>query len=381
MAALEFEWPLTPEPVVFFDTAQLSFSSNRPELLFSEMGSEDARFHLSSTPLSRSHGVWTLKTGTRTEEVLRLRKAIPQLDLTAELYLSTGPSRETARLRAGLALALAGVLGLIGAIILQQRRRLALESQHSATLEARVEARTNELQEAQSELIEASKLAALGRLSAGVSHELNQPLAAILNFAENGTQLVVRKRDEEAKGNFSMIADQVRRITRIIGNLRAFAREEVLPTDIVDLSAITEEVMAIVTEDLKTAGVTLNASLPGHPVPVLAGRVRLEQVLLNLFSNAIDAMQTSKRKTLSIKLRVENDNAHLTVRDTGAGIKDLDRVFEPFYSTKELGSSKGLGMGLALSYGIVTKFGGQISCQNTGDGAEFLLTLPLSEAL
>ena len=112
---------------------------------------------------------------------------------------------------------------------------------------------------------------------------------------------------------------------------------------------------------------------------VLAGQVRLEQVVLNLVTNALDAMATSANKTLTITLSINEVEATLKVTDTGHGIADPSSVFEPFYSTKDLGASKGLGMGLALSHGIVMRFGGALTCQNTDDGAQFRISLPLAK--
>ncbi|MEP3279143.1 MAG: ATP-binding protein [Stappiaceae bacterium] len=383
LAALEFQWPVTPEPVVFFNDDHLSMSANRPDLLLLSNADDprDSRFPV--TLPHRTAGT-TLSTYVPSQgqvrEVQTLSTEIPQLEMIGKILLDTRNARAFALLRMGLAATLMVALGLIAAIFVQQRRRLALESRHSATLEERVEARTAELRAAQDELVEASNLAALGRLSAGVSHELNQPLAAILNFAENGRRLIERARTSEAAENLSQIADQVRRITRIIGNLRAFARQENAPSDRVDLVEVTNRAMKLVQNEIASAGVEVEVTLPDEPVFVMAGRVRLEQVVLNLVSNALDAMQTTDEKKLSIELKPQADSVTLSVRDTGTGIEETERVFEPFYTTKELGSSKGLGMGLALSFGLITRFGGQLNCRNREQGAEFIITLPISEA-
>ena len=278
-----------------------------------------------------------------------------------------------------LAAALLLALGLVGTVFLQQRRRLTLESQHSATLEARVESRTAELRAAQDELVEASKLAALGRLSAGVSHELNQPLATIMNFAENGRRFVERGRPEKAEENLGEITKQVRRITRIIGNLRAFARQEITPTEVIDLGEVVNDAIELSKADLEQAKVQLSINIPSEPVMVIGGLVRLEQVVLNLISNAVDAMQTKPEKVLTVALTASERIARIAISDTGGGIEEPDRVFEPFYTTKELGASKGLGMGLALSHGIIGLFEGQLSCKNIETGAQFVIALPLVE--
>jgi two-component system C4-dicarboxylate transport sensor histidine kinase DctB len=313
-------------------------------------------------------------------EVQALSVQIPQLQMTGKILLDTGAAREIALLRLGLVSTLLIVLALAAAIFLQQRRRLALEARHSATLEQRVEERTIELRDTQNELVEASNLAALGRFSAGISHELNQPLAAILNFAENGKRYIKMSRAPEAGENLAQIADQVRRITRIIGNLRAFARQEHLPSERIDIVEVMRRTIDMMNGEIKSAGATVKTSLPSHPVYVMAGKVRLEQIVLNLLSNALDAMRTSQQKILSVELAVEDHDVRISVRDTGSGIDEPKRVFEPFYSTKQLGSSKGLGMGLALCFGLVTRFGGRLSCRNLEHGAEFVMTLPVHEA-
>ena len=382
LAAFEFEWPVTPEPVIFFNTEGLSVSANRPSLLLLTLADDPTQTNFPLKARQRIAGttLWSFAPQSGfVSEVQVLSADIPQLQMTAQILLDTGNARATALLRAGLAAALLVAVGLIGAIFVQQRRRLSLESRYSATLEQRVEERTSELRAAQNELVEASNLAALGRLSAGVSHELNQPLAAILNFAENGKQLIVRSRTSEATENLALIGDQVRRITRIIGNLRAFARQEHTPSDRVNVVEVTARALELVKNETDCAGVTVLAQLPDQPIFVMAGKVRLEQVVLNLVSNALDAMQSAKNKVLTVIMEEQGDQINLSMRDTGGGIKEPERVFEPFYTTKELGSSKGLGMGLSLSFGIVSRFGGQLTCRNTQNGAEFTITLPIAK--
>ncbi|MBT4019567.1 MAG: hypothetical protein HOE62_16560 [Alphaproteobacteria bacterium] len=381
LAELEFEWPVIPEPIIFFDVEGLSMSANRPDLLFlSNAGDpEEARFPLNDPQDVANARLWLFApVNELAGEVQMLSADIPQLQLTAKILLNTRNTRATVLLRTGLAVALLIVFALIGAIFVQQRRRLALKSRHSATLEQRVEERTVELRVAQDELVKSSNLAALGRLSAGISHELNQPLAAILNFAENGRRLIDRSRTSEAAENLTLITDQIRRITRIIGNLRAFARQEHTPSERIDLNLVIRQAITLTQSDIASSGVTLKLSLPEHAVFVMAGKIRLEQVVLNLVSNALDAMQSIHDKTLTIVLEDLEEQVMLSVRDSGAGIQDPTRVFEPFYTTKELGSSKGLGMGLALSFGLVASFGGNLSCRNLVNGAEFIMTLPVA---
>ena len=188
--------------------------------------------------------------------------------------------------------------------------------------------------------------------------------------------MITKSRASEASENLFQITDQIRRITRIIGNLRAFARQEHTPSDRIDLVKVTARALELMHADFVSAGIIERTTLPNTQILVMAGKVRLEQVVLNLVSNALDAMQTTSAKTLTVVLEHQGDQAMLSIQDTGTGIILPERVFEPFYTTKELGSSKGLGMGLSLSFGLVVSFGGQLSCHNLENGAEFVMTLP-----
>ncbi len=380
LSDLEFEWPITPEPVMFLNQMGDVISSNRPGLLLQNLGSSGVQ----ESTLQRSDAktlnlqTWIYAPANGSEiEVIRLSQNIPQLNLTGEILLDVEPAVSVARLRLMLTLAVLTMISLIAAIAWQQRRRWALEARHSATLEARVQNRTRELHLAQEKLVEASNLAALGRLSAGVSHELNQPLAAILNFAENGQEFLSRGANEKVSGNLRSIAEQIKRITRIIANLRAFARQESMPTEKVDLIEIVKSSINATQASIHQTGTTLKLELPDEPVFVQAGKIRLEQVISNLISNALDAMLGSREKVLTVILDTDFTSSKLRVADTGTGITNPERVFEPFYTTKDLGSSKGLGMGLALSFGIISHFGGSLSCRNLSQGAEFKIILPL----
>jgi len=382
VAALEFEWPVTPEVIVFLNENKLTFAANRASLVLVPQTDQRNPASFEVQPKGHAAGFETYMIappGEHEREAIILEKYAPHFDLTAQIFMETSSARDTALIRALLAVTVALVLGLIAAIAVQQRRRLELEAQYSATLEARVEERTQALRNTQDELVEASKLAALGRLSAGVSHELNQPLGAILNFADNSKKFLQKDMPERASENLTLISDQVERIKRIITNLRAFARQEVAPTDRIDFTAVTRAALNASAEALTKAGVRVQDDLPEAPITVIAGSVRLEQVVLNLLSNAIDAMSNSEEKQIFIAMSPNHRTATLTIQDTGAGIADPSRVFEPFYTTKELGASKGLGMGLALSHGLITRFGGTLTCRNHANGAEFTITLPLAE--
>ncbi|WP_193182203.1 sensor histidine kinase [Nisaea sediminum] len=391
VASLEFEWEVDPEAVCFFDRAQIVFASTRQSLLMrQDMGPHAASPGLRPFPeheLRRDGDfeIWEFAGAEALpEQALVVSRAIPQLDMTARGFLDTAPARMTALLRGLLTASVLGVVGLAGLILALWRRRmadrLAIETAANARLEERVEQRTSELRMAQDQLVQASKLSALGEMSAGISHELNQPLAAIMNFAENGMKLIDRDRPDKAADNLGEIARQVQRMDRIIRNLRSFARNEAEIVEPVDLAAAVEHALALTRASLEKAGIEVSWRAPWQPVCVLGGEVRLQQVVVNILSNAQDALVDAEEKLISVEIETDGADAVLRISDTGPGIPDPSRVFEPFYTTKELGASKGLGLGLSISYGLVGSFGGELSCANREEGgAVFTIRLPLAD--
>jgi len=242
-------------------------------------------------------------------------------------------------------------------------------------LEARVEERTAQLQAAQNQLVQAGKLTALGQMSAGISHEVSQPLAAIRNFASNGITLIERDRVPEASENLGQITEQVDRINRIIKNLRGFARNETEVAEPVDLSVVLRDALRLVQRRMEEEQITLSYEPPSQAIMVMGGAVRLQQVFVNLMSNSMDAMAEAESRVLTLRIEKSEETARVFVRDTGAGLAEPERAFEPFYTTKDIGASKGLGLGLSISYGIIGSFGGELSCRNLRMGAEFCVAL------
>lgn len=164
---------------------------------------------------------------------------------------------------------------------------------------------------------------------------------------------------------------------RIIRNLRAFARQESAPLDDVDVIKVINSVLEMVAGRADNARVNVTWHAPDAPVLVRAGDVRLSQVILNLVSNGIDAMQASETRELVIAVQVRDEMTRISVSDTGPGIDEPERIFDPFYSTKEVGEAEGMGLGLSISYGLVQSFGGDIKGRNReAGGAEFTIHLP-----
>lgn len=394
VAQLEFEWEVDETVLVFEDEYDVVFVTNRVELVLTRdsedsMREEAARLfpreEVKPFPkYARSNffgaRILNFRTGTvMPERAFVLPEYIPRLELTAKVFLDTKTAAQNARVLAYLAVALLALIGTVLIALNQRRRRLAdrlyVEAQVNVRLEARVEERTAQLQAAQDQLVQAGKLTALGQMSAGISHEVNQPLAAIRNFAANGVKLIERDRLLEASENLGLITQQVDRINRIIKNLRGFARNEVELAEPVDLNVVLADAVRLAGQRLRTEGVTLEYTPNDAPLMVMGGPVRLQQVIVNLMSNGMDAMSDTDDKVLGVRVEKRSDIVSVFVRDTGTGLADPDRVFEPFYTTKDVGASKGLGLGLSISYGIIGSFGGQLSCRNLERGAEFYVTL------
>ncbi|MFN6925348.1 MAG: ATP-binding protein [Tabrizicola sp.] len=232
-----------------------------------------------------------------------------------------------------------------------------------------------DLEVAELTLAQSSKLAALGEMSAAVSHELNQPLAAMKTYLAGARLLLQRRRPEEALSSFQRIDDLIERMGAITRQLKSYARKGGEAFEEVDLRACVSSALAMMEPQLKARVVKISRGLPRQPVMVMADRIRLEQVIINLLRNALDATKDTKDPQIDILLSA-GETATLTVRDNGHGITDLENLFEPFYTTKKPG--EGVGLGLAISSGIVTDLGGRLTARNgEGGGAVFEMQLPI----
>lgn len=232
-----------------------------------------------------------------------------------------------------------------------------------------------DLEVAELTLAQSSKLAALGEMSAAVSHELNQPLAAMKTYLAGARLLLQRKRLDEALSSFQRVDDLIERMGAITRQLKSYARKGGEAFEEVDLRACVSSALAMMEPQLKARVVKISRGMPRQAVMVMADRLRLEQVIINLLRNALDATKDTKDPQIDILLSA-GETATLTVRDNGHGITDLENLFEPFYTTKKPG--EGVGLGLAISSGIVTDLGGRLTARNgDGGGAVFEMQLPI----
>jgi two-component system C4-dicarboxylate transport sensor histidine kinase DctB len=250
----------------------------------------------------------------------------------------------------------------------------ALNEQLTKEISQREEAERN-LQVAEQSLAQSSKLAALGEMSAAVSHELNQPLAAMRTYLAGAKLLLKRHRPDEAIGSFQRIDDLIGRMGAITKQLKSYARkggDELYP---VDLRATVYGSLSMMSPQLNHLDIDITETMPKTPVMVLGDEVRIEQVIVNLMRNAIDSMKIQSERHLEILL-VVGEMAKLTIKDNGPGIENLDNLFEPFYTTKQPGD--GVGLGLAISSGIATDLGGRLLARNIKPhGAVFEFQIPL----
>ena len=232
-----------------------------------------------------------------------------------------------------------------------------------------------DLASAEQTLAQSSKLAALGEMSAAVSHELNQPLAAMKTYLAGAKLLLQRKRPDEALSSFQRIDDLIERMGAITRQLKSYARKGEEAFEPVDVREAVSAALAMMEPQLKRRQVKITRNTPRQPVRVLADRLRLEQVIINLFRNALDATKSSTDPQVDVLLSA-GETATLTIRDNGPGVDDLDALFEPFYTTKAPGD--GVGLGLAISSGIVNDLGGRLTARNGGSGgAVFEVQLPI----
>ncbi|WP_447980495.1 sensor histidine kinase [Candidatus Nitrospira bockiana] len=261
-----------------------------------------------------------------------------------------------------------------------------LRQAHSE-LERRVEERTKEVRDKQQQLIQTAKLASLGELAAGVAHELNNPLNNILLFVGNAIDKVKvgmagRALAGPLTGDLKAATEQIDRAAAIIQQLRRFARLSGTTFEAIHINEVVHSSVLLLGQQLRLKNVELEVRLcPRDPI-VHGNRVQLEQVLINLLSNASDAVEQAVVKRITIESGCHNDEHRIRVADTGGGIRkeDLPRIFDPFFTTKEVGV--GTGLGLSIVYGILKDHGGRITVSTEpGKGSTFEVHLPLRQPI
>ncbi|CAG2140146.1 C4-dicarboxylate transport sensor protein DctB [Cupriavidus yeoncheonensis] len=337
--------------------------------------------------------------------MLAQQGALPGTDWQLTLLSNTSQARLAALNSAALAGVLTAFILLLGAAWNVRRRiigerlaaRAALEAANSE-LERKVAERTADLsstnqrleaevaerirteavlRQAQDGLLQAGKLAAVGQMSTGIAHELNQPLAALRTISGNTGKFLERGDYDTVRANLGTIIGLVERMGRITGALKSFARKPGSGLRQAELAQAVDNALFLLDTRIEAVHPRLQREVePG--LLVACDPNRLEQVLVNLVGNALDAVAGREQPMLSLHAHVSGGMAHLTVRDNGPGLSEeaFSRLFEPFFTTKPAG--EGLGLGLTLSAGILNENGGSLSASNHPDGgACFTLVLPL----
>lgn len=300
-------------------------------------------------------------------------------------FADPAPSKRQGALAAGLVgLSLAVVL-LALAFAWQYRRRMSERrtmaherAQAIEALERRIAERTEELTAANDAAVQTGKLALLGQMAAGISHELSQPLAALQTLAGNAAELLNRNDPENASSNLRLISGLCTRMGNIVGELKAFARKEPARMQPVRVAQVIASTLMLI-EPLRHASRTrIVTTLEDADLAILGDGIRLEQVLVNLLRNAMDAMEglaAEAERLIELHVTHHGETVTICVRDHGPGLSNeaRDHLFEPFFTTKP--SGKGLGLGLSLSQAIVREMDGEISASHADPGARFDLTM------
>jgi len=386
------------------------FMSGRPDLLYTstqpltqerteaiKQSRRYANADVTDMAISASgrHDNFPLVSGQRLGpgQFMVLTQVMPGPGWNVQVLASTLPAGREAAVVSAIAVLLVLLAGAAAALMLGRRNQLAerlrLQQMARDQLEQRVAERTadlnsanaklklevrerkaaeDELKRTQEDLVQAGKLAALGQMSAALSHEFNQPLAALKTYAENAGVFLERGKPDTARSNIDQVVKLTDRLASISRRLRNFARKPEEQTRPVQVRAVIEETLELLGARLRQSGVKVRADLPEESMHVLGGTVRLQQVLVNVVSNAIDASEASPERGIEIFTQSAGGETAILVRDHGSGVDAnvAARIFDPFFTTKGVG--KGLGLGLSISYNIVKDFGGNLTVSNHPDG-------------
>ncbi len=391
---IERLWGNSPEQLLVIDNYGVMILSSR----------EDWRFH-ASRPLSaaeRDEIHANIPYPVQDPKPLRLQQSawlsqsrtLPETGWTVSIYaprtLIERPVRSVLLIGGATLLALLLLLTLLTLSRRHYLDRIALEAEAKRQLEERVLERTRELENAnaqlqqevhereqaqrelmraQDEVVQAGKLTALGTMSASISHELNQPLAAIRSYADNARVLLDHQRTEDARGNLEQISDLTTRMASIIAHLKAYARGARRAPENVQLQPAIEDALSMVASRRRAMNVELLRDVPDAPLWVQAGETRLRQILGNLLTNALDALaEKAPPRRLWVIASQDQHGVTLTLRDNGPGFSEdaLAHAHEPFFTTKT--TAKGLGLGLAICDNLLRALGGRLEMGNHLEG-------------
>lgn len=404
--------------MVVLDDAGISFLASQPRWLYRDFSGSDEKPAAGRAPLrypdrelepvvfetldppwgvSDRAGLMRIHGEDRKGEYLKIQTPLPRMDWTLQVMVGT---RSVLWTRLGFVAGGVAIFigGLLAALYLRERYRREAELAHRGEqLERNVARRTadlersnqqllqeirerertqNELRETQQELIQAAKLAVLGQMSAGLNHEINQPLTAIQTYARNSRRFLEKGAEDMVDANLveiSALCDKMAELTR---QFKVFARKSEGPPAVVDLRQPVDASLKIIAAQDNSSGINILWDRPDYPVMCHGDLIRIEQVMVNLLANAIQAVEGAGQPEIIIGIDEDGDKWRCTVRDNGSGLPgNSEQIFEPFFTTKSV--KQGLGLGLSISRQIVDALGGSLTGRNRSDGpgAEFILTL------
>jgi two-component system C4-dicarboxylate transport sensor histidine kinase DctB len=413
---LESSWERGGERVLVTDPDGVVFLSSDPGFKYRIIGAARTQ-HIASEAAPASYpggltrpiditaleqrgknSIVEVRTGERTETSLYQTLALPEFGWTIHRFAGMAEVAADARDGAIIGAAVSALVLLL-LLYVVQRQRAYLSVRHAgARLQSEVAERTRELRDAnlllqaevderrrteerlraaQNELVQAGKLAALGQMSAAIAHEVNQPLAAIRTFMASTKIFLQRGKSDQVVKNLDLIDGLAERVANITNHLKTFARKsEPGNPEPVDVVRAIDGALFLIESRIKAAGVAITREIDAD-LWVNGYAVQLEQVLLNLIGNAIDAVSAMPRGEITIRAKAADDTVVIAVADNGHGIPAelISRIFDPFVTTKPVGN--GLGLGLSISYGIVQDFHGAIRAANRPEGgAEVVIELP-----
>jgi two-component system C4-dicarboxylate transport sensor histidine kinase DctB len=414
--SLESAWERSGERVLITDPDGVVFLTSDPAYKYQTIGGVSAP-HLATesapanypdslmkpldlTVLDRrgANAIVRLKSGNEDAHYIYQTMQLPEFGWTihrfADLAIVEADERDGAIIGGAISALIISLL-----LYLVQRQRAYLDAREAgAKLQNEVAERTRELREAnillqsevderrrtearlrttQNELVQAGKLAALGQMSAAIAHEVNQPLAAIRTFMASAKVFLQRGDSRQVIKNLDLIDGLAERMANITNHLKAFARKsEPGRPEPVSVARAVEGALFLIESQIKAANVHITRDVQPD-LWVLGYAVQLEQVLVNLIRNALDAVTEVKRSAIEIAVRASEDTVRIGIADNGPGVPSelIERIFDPFVTSKPVG--KGLGLGLSISYGIVQDFHGSIHASNRPQGgAELVIELP-----
>jgi two-component system C4-dicarboxylate transport sensor histidine kinase DctB len=414
--ALEAAWERAAERVLITDSEGIVFLASDPAYKDRQMGPTSAVVGVDVDVARRYPGVLAspidlvVRERRGLDSIVQVRAAdneltylyqsmqLPAYGWTIHRLTDLASAREDQRDGAIIGGATSALIISLLLYVMQRHRAYVSQREAAGRLKGEVAERTRELSASnaslqteidqhrrtesrlrttQNELVQAGKLAALGQMSAAIAHEINQPLAAIRTFMASAKVFAQRGNVSQMLSNLDLITDLAERMASITGHLKTFARKsEPGHPEPVLVDRAVEGTLFLLESQIKAAGIRIEKKVAPE-LWVLGHAVQLEQVILNLVRNALDAVADQVDGWIQITARASDDTVSIVVSDNGPGIShdQISKIFDPFFTTKSVG--KGLGLGLSISYGIVQDFGGEIQARNRAEGgAEMTVELP-----